>query len=359
MSSNMSFNKDGQIKHKVELHVHLDGSIRISTIWDLAKKKGVDLGYSSVEELADALSIKTPTTLADFLKPFDIILPLIAGDEDAIERMAYEFCQDSADQGVLYSEVRYSPHLWMNSPSLNDGPTLDPEQVVRAVNRGLSRGSNDFKIKIRSILACFRGRPEWSESVLDLCLEFQSRGVVGIDIVGDEASCFAHPSDIEVFKRAAASGVHRTVHAGEAGPAANVRTALTEMKAERIGHGYHVVDDAIIFVSCIEDKVHFEVCPYSSCLTGSVTVTGDEHPIVRFAKHKANFSVSRDDPTIIQKTLDEEYSLLKTWGLEDKDLIRANINAVENCFLPEDEKSQLRNQLLEIYGITENDLTAM
>ncbi|KFM61449.1 Adenosine deaminase, partial [Stegodyphus mimosarum] len=186
-------------------------------------------------------------------------------------------------------------------------------------------------------------------------MEFQRMGVVGIDIAGDEATGLAAPEDIEVFKKAELLGIHRTAHAGEAGPASNVNVAITQMFAERIGHGYHVLDDPEIYMACLKKGVHFETCPYSSCLTGSVPRAEIKHPIIKFAEDEANFSISRDDPTIAQKSLDEEYEFLRQLGLKEIHIIRANFNAARNCFLPEDEKRELIDQLIRICGAQENN----
>ncbi|GBN25030.1 Adenosine deaminase, partial [Araneus ventricosus] len=311
-------------------------------------KKGIHLKVDTLEDLYEASSVKFPTTLADFLEHFTIFHPVFVGDAEAIERVAYEFCQDSAKQNVLYSEVRYCPHTWTSAQS-----PLTPRDVVKCVNRGLSRGSADFKIMVRSILCCSRANPEWSNDILDLCIEFQKDGVVGIDVAGDEAKSFAAPEIVAAFKGAAKAGVHRTAHAGEAGPAKNVEIALTDMLVERIGHGYHVVDDADLYADCLKHRVHFEVCPYSSVLTGAVPLTARKHPIVRFAEDDANFSINRDDPTVIQRTLDQEYEFLRGFGLKDVHLMKANFNAVRCCFLPNDEKKLLMEKMVEIYEDTQ------
>ncbi|GBM59027.1 Adenosine deaminase [Araneus ventricosus] len=119
-----------------------------------AWKKGIHLKVDTLEDLYEASSVKFPTTLADFLEHFTIFHPVFVGDAEAIERVAYEFCQDSAKQNVLYSEVRYCPHTWTSAQS-----PLTPRDVVKCVNRGLSRGSDDFKIMVRSILCCSRANP--------------------------------------------------------------------------------------------------------------------------------------------------------------------------------------------------------
>ncbi|KAF8778506.1 adenosine deaminase-like [Argiope bruennichi] len=352
MSQFIEFDPLKQPRCKVELHAHLDGAVRLTTVWELAEKKGMHLDVKTLEDLFDRCSIKSPSCLADFLKPFSIFSPVIAGDAGAIERVAYEFCEDAAKQGVFYSEVRYCPHLFSSScsPDKTTSSPLSPREVVMCVNRGLARGSVDFKITVRSILCCFRANPEWSNDILELCLEFQNCGVVGIDVAGDEATGLAAPEIVAVFRAAERQGIHRTAHAGEAGPAENVCKAVNDMLAERIGHGYHVVDDPDLYAECLEQGIHFETCPYSSVLTGSVPLTDAKHPIVRFAEDNANFSVSRDDPTIIQKTLDQEYDFLRGFGLKDVHFARANFNAIRSCFLPDDEKELLMQKMLQVYG---------
>ncbi len=173
---------------------------------------------------------------------------------------------------------------------------------------------------------------DWSEEVLLLAQEFKNKGVVGIDIAGDENmdesmnNSFTS-TDISVFQRAKELGIHRTVHAGENGSASNVSFALNELFAERIGHGYHTVDDLHIYSDCLQRNVHFEACPHSSYLTGSVKYY-EKHPIVKFAEDGANFSINKDDTTPIQVNLDQEYDLLIKMGLNESHLVRAvrNLN---------------------------------
>ncbi|GBM80389.1 Adenosine deaminase [Araneus ventricosus] len=146
-------------------------------------------------------------------------------------------------------------------------------------------------------------------------------------------------------------GVHRTVHAGEDGPADQVRFALEQLFAERIGHGYHVVEDDALYHRCLDMDVHFEACPNSSLLTGAVKDRTVKHPIVRYAEDGANFSINRDDSALIQKTLDDDYELLRSLGLNDLHFARANFNAARSAFLPDDEKQTLIDKLMNVYGV--------
>lgn len=327
-------------------------------------------------DFLDSIIVKTPDTLMSFLRGFSIFLPAVIGDLDAIERMSYEFCEYQSKQGVVYAEPRYCPHLLIphvldqgevDFLSHNNSWTSDPshkistESVVEAVNKGLKRGEKDFGIITRTILSCIRGKPEWSEEILNLCIKFRSAGVVGIDIAGDEAGeatikeedqegRMLDKEDIAVFQKAAELGIHRTVHAGEAGPAKMVMKAIDVLKAERIGHGYRVLENEEFYKYCLEKNIHFECCPTSSLLTGSVNLNSvPVHPIVRFAKDQASFSVNTDDPTVTNTKMNEEYTLLKSWGLSEKQLQQSNINAMEHSFAEADVKQMILGKLRSAY----------
>ncbi|GFS94933.1 adenosine deaminase [Nephila pilipes] len=330
-------------KFRVELHVHLDGAIRPETLWELSQRKGLFL-HRSQEELRRACVVESPSDLPTFLRPITEYLPLVAGDAETIERIAFEFCEDAALQYVLYVEVRYSPHLMASE----DFP---PSKVVESVNRGLERGRRAFGIDVRSILCSIRGRPGWSREVVQLCREYQDSGVVAIDIAGDANGVVdTSVEDVEAFQVAYQLGIHRTVHAGEDGPADQVKFALDQLHAERIGHGYHVVENDALYRRCLDSRVHLESCPHSSLLTGAVMNLRTKHPIVRYAEDGANFSINRDDPTLIQKTLDDDYALLRSMGLSDVHFARANFNAAHSAFLPAEEKNELLQKLRRVYG---------
>jgi len=344
-------------KSKVELHVHLEGAVRLQTLWELAQQKGFNLA-PTIDDLKRTCVTETPTTLVNFLKPIANYLPVIVGDPDAIERIAFEFCEDAAKEQLCYVEVRYSPHLMSSTSGVDVSPharTISPSDVVECVNRGLSKGSAAFGVKVRSILCGIRGRTGWTEEVVKLCNEYRYQGVVAVDVAGADANTNdTTAEEAAAFKLAASMGLHRTVHAGEDGPAVQVKFAIEEMLAERIGHGYHVVDDPQIYSDCLKAGVHFETCPHSSLLTGAVDKSCSKHPIVRFAEDEANFSINRDDPTLMQGNLDDNYKLLRTFGLSEAHFTRANFNAARSSFLPTDEKKQLINHLKLVYGVNSN-----
>ncbi|XP_023930667.1 adenosine deaminase-like isoform X2 [Lingula anatina] len=318
----------------------------------------MSLPGSSVEELQEHLTITDRGSLTEFLAVFAIHMPVICGDLEAIERVAYEFCEDCSNDNIIYCEARYCPHLLANdmeNPFYADTKgNVSPLEVVKAVNRGLKKGCVDFNIKVKTILCCMRERPEWAQEILDLCLKFKDQGVVAIDLAGDEnldlKDIKSHDEHLRVFQEAEWLGLSRTVHAGENGPAEIVREAVYDMHAQRLGHGYHVLDDETLYKAVREKGVHFEACPVSSHMTGSVSTDWTKHPILRFARDGVNFSVNTDDPLLIGGFLSSEYeTCTEKIGLSLEQIRNANLNAARATFLPEDEKQSLLKQLQEDY----------
>ena len=301
-----------------------------------------------MEEIEKAIIVENPIDLAYLLSKIALYIPLFvyvlqfywfwidniccvffSGDIETIERIAYELCEDQAKQHVLYFETRFSPHFLCNTwnhfynekPVPLDSPkAVTPDDAVRAVGRGLKRGEQDFDIQARMILCTIKGQAGWSYDVVRMASEFASDGVVAIDIAGDES--VYSDEEKEAFERALQLNIHRTVHAGEMGPATNVAYAVKKLHAERIGHGYHVIQDQAIYNMCRSKDVHFETCPYSSYFTAAVR-TDEKHAIVTFAEDNVNFSINKDDPTQTKSTLDKEYQLLRRHGLNELHFVRA------------------------------------
>ncbi|XP_018024773.1 adenosine deaminase-like [Hyalella azteca] len=374
-----------QAKCRVELHVHLDGALRPETAWDLIKQKGLPLpGDGSLQALTDALTPKEPTDLACFLKPFSIFLPALSGDLTAIRRVAREFVEDCSRELVAYCEARLCPQLLMplkmetppvwaaaadhaNDANINGNTNgsqsqdVIAEQIVEAALAGIGEGEKTCPgTKVRLILCCIRGQPKWSAEILQLCEKFKDSGVVGIDIAGSHHTASGgdtHSEGAEVFQEAARRGVHRTVHAGEDAPAASVRAAIDDLKAERIGHGYRVLEDESTYQYC--RGTHFEVCPTSSYLTGAISslqLTSKRHPVLRFIEDDVSFSINRDDPLLTATSLRDEYNLLASWGCSEAVFARANFNAALHSFLPPAEKRELLRQLRDAYGVPDVDV---
>uniref|UniRef100_A0A8C3A306 Adenosine deaminase n=1 Tax=Cyclopterus lumpus TaxID=8103 RepID=A0A8C3A306_CYCLU len=317
---------------QVELHVHLDGAIRVQTILDVAKRRGISLPANTVEGMTQIIILQQPATLTQFLGKFAEYMHVVAGDRAAIKRIAYEFVEDKAKEGVIYVEVRYSPHFLANTkvypiPWDQAEGDLSPDEVVHLVNVGLSEGERDFKIKARSILCCMRHMPNWSMDVVELCKKYQQGGVVAIDLAGDESlNSEANPEHRKAYE------------------------AVEVLKAERVGHGYRTLEDQVLYKNLLAQNMHFEVCPISSKLTSACDPDFTKHPVIR--KDKANYSLNTDDPLIFNSTLHLDYSIAhKYMGFTEDEFKRLNIGSAKSCFLPEKEKKELVHRLYEAYGM--------
>uniref|UniRef100_A0A0N5AN01 Adenosine deaminase n=1 Tax=Syphacia muris TaxID=451379 RepID=A0A0N5AN01_9BILA len=339
---------------KVELHVHLDGAVRFKTLLELSQNKNIPLG-KNVEEVKKLLISHEPANLSKVLAAFDIYMPVLAGDKDAIERIAYEMCEDQAKNGVVYFEARYSPHLLCNTVNNSvatihghvydaKGP-LPPKAVVEAVKRGFDRGEKEFNVRARSILCCICGFTDWNKEVLQLAKEMKGYGVVAIDIAGWSNGADEQYGDdvLDVFQHAEKFGIHRTVHAGEAGEAKEVIRAVDLMKAERIGHGYRLLKNPDAYDKYAKKgRIHFEVCPYSSIMTGSVPVDWPKHPLKQMADDDVNYSINTDDPTCFDNGIMTEYQLAyKEIGLTKMQLWKASWNAANSSFAEPELKAEI------------------
>ena len=236
-----------------------------------------------MEALTSHVELAEPGNLTTFLAGFQYTAPALAGDVVAIERVAREFCEDAAFNGLLYVESRFCPHLLLDEKNAE----VTADEIVEAVLRGFKTGEAEHGLTARVLLCCIRGLDQFSDDVLRLCVKYRDQGVVGMDIAGDEEGLdpsmpnMFDPVTIRVFNEARELGIHRTVHAGEVGPAKCVEQALDILHAERIGHGYRVLEDDNLYARCLRDKVHFETCPTSSILTGAQPLSFFYHAVCR------------------------------------------------------------------------------
>ncbi|XP_070600799.1 adenosine deaminase [Erythrolamprus reginae] len=347
-------------KPKVELHVHLDGAIKPETILYFAKKRGIELPADTVEGLLNQISYDTPDCLTNFIRRFELYMPAIAGDREAIRRIAYEFVEMKAKEGVIYVEVRYSPHFLANCevdpiPWKQKKGDVTPDDVVSYVNQGLKEGEKDFNIKVKSILCCMRNYPKWSQDIVKLCKKYRDDTVVAIDLAGDESRNAACSDHQKAYEEAERCGIHRTAHAGEVGPSEVVKEAVNLLKAERIGHGYHVFQDEELYKQLLKQNIHFEVCLWSSHLTGACKTSFEEHPVVRFMKDGANYSLNSDDPLIFRSTINTDYRIARDhMKFTEEEFKKLNINAAKSCFLKEQDKKKLLDKLYEAYGMVKS-----
>ena len=312
----------------IELHIHLDGSIRLNTLYELSKTtESIEL-FSRKVSMAGRQSF---SSLTDCLSVFSNILSIISGDEKILERIGYEFVEDQYNNNVLYTEVRYCPHLLR-------GNALSNIQVIDSINRGIKKGLSKYPIYINTILCAIREFPQWTPDIVDLAILYKDKGIVGIDLAGDEIQ-FNNELYIKDFKRAYDNGINITIHSGETGNEINIKTAIENLHATRIGHGYASIKNKEILNFIKNQNIHLECCPSSSLGTKSLTSLC---PIKEFWNENLNYSINSDDPSVFGIKYKDEIDILqKDIGIDEKEIKRCMINSIKSAFTTQEVKDKI------------------
>ena len=318
-----------------DLHRHLDGNIRVSTILALGQQHGIALPAQELEALRPHVQIvETEPSLLAFLSKLDWGVKVLA-NYDACRRVAYENVQDLQLAGIDYAELRFSPwYMAMNHH-------LDPQGVVEAVIDGVQAGCRDFGVQANliGILSRTFGQ-EQCEQELTACLAHANQ-LVAIDLAGDELG-FPGPLFETHFRRVRDAGLHITVHAGEAAGADSIWHAIRALGAERIGHGVKAIQDPVLMNYLAEQGIGIESCLTSNIQTSTV-VSYDSHPLRHFLAHGILACLNTDDPAVEGIELPYEYQVAApAAGLSAQQIRQAQINGLELAFLSQEEKQALR-----------------
>jgi len=324
----------------VELHRHLDGSIRLETILDLADQHGIALPANTVAGLAPYVHIDNAAPgLMAFLERFEHMTAVLV-DADACRRVAYENVLDARDEGIDYIELRYSP--WFMAMSHG----MDPSEVMEACADGVRAGERDTGIRanIIGILSRTFG-VEACARELDAILAHRDH-VVAVDLAGDEQRFPAHLF-VEHFKRVRDAGLHVTIHAGEADGPQSVWSAILDLGAERIGHGFRAIEDPALVDYLAANGIPLEVCPTSNLHTSTVDCYAN-HPVRHLAARGVRFCLNTDDPGISAIDIGHEYLVAApATGLAAEQVCRSQADGLEMAFLSETEKSALKAKVAE------------
>jgi len=323
---------------KIDLHVHLDGSLRPRLIWDILERNGGN-PFSSLLELEKRLRVSDEVAdLAGYLRIFDFVLAYLQQPDD-IERAAFELAEDSSAEKIRYLEVRFSPILHLQAAPV--------AEIVAGALRGLKKAEETFPIRAALILSCIREKnPESSLEVVRSALHFREEGVVGIDLAGNETEFPGYPHRA-AFDRAAEQGLNITIHAGEARGAASIREALEILHARRVGHGLSLTDDPALLERFVKESIPLEVCLTTNVHTKSVK-SFSEHPLKFFLAGGLKVTLNTDDRLMSGITLTDEFFRAQSYlGLGKNDIGLMLRNAAEAAFLPEDEKRLFQADFLE------------
>jgi adenosine deaminase len=324
---------------KCNLHTHLEGSVRPSTLIELARAQGLALTVPE-GDVARAMQVTgEEQSLADYLAKIAFTYPVLK-NVAALRRVACEAAEDAAQSNVRYFELRAGP-------ATHASPALPLREVIAAILAGLAEAEARFRLTCRLIVAALRHHPpEVNVELARAALDFRGAGVVGFDLAGDEAR-FPAALHREAFAIARAGGLGITVHAGEAGGPAEVAYAVRELQASRIGHGVHSIADPTTMALLVERQVTLEICPTSNVHTATVTSIR-AHPIREFVQHGVPVTIGDDDPITSGTNVARELTLLRqVFQFALSDLRAFQIAGLRSSFL---EDTAHRARLLDEFS---------
>ncbi|MBA4385734.1 MAG: adenosine deaminase [Anaerolinea sp.] len=318
----------------IDLHHHLDGSVRLETILELGLKHNLSLPAKTLEGLRPFVQVSDPQPgVMDFIEKFKWMVGVLV-DYDACHRIAYENVEDAANEGIDYIELRYSP--WF----MAEAHGLDPQGVVEAVTDGIRAGERQFGVNANQIGILSRHYgPEIAHKELDALLSNRDQ-ITALDLAGDEGN-FPGEWFVDHFKKAREAGWHITVHAGEITGPESIWQAIRGLGAERIGHAVHAVEDPLLMAYLLEHRIGVECCLTSNVQTSTVN-DYLSHPLRLFLEAGILATLNTDDPGISAIDLHYEYNLAApAAGLSAEQIKMAQKNALEIAFLNVDEKTSL------------------
>ncbi len=346
---------------KVSLHDHLDGALRPQTIIDLADAAGLDVPETDAADLADWFEDQSDSgSLVEYLKTFDLTTSVMQS-ADGLRRVAKEFVEDLAADGVIYGEVRWAPEQ-----HLAGGLSL--EEAVEAVQEGIEEGEDVVDrsgrdIRVGQLVTAMR-HTDRSLEIAKLAVEFRGRGAVGFDIAGPEDG-FLPSRHRAAFDYLASEFFPVTVHAGEAAGLDSIRSALVDGRALRLGHGVRIAEDLEVVqqqgdevlvtfgdvARWVRDReIPLELSPSSNLQTGAIARWGtalEDHPFDLLYQLGFAVTVNVDNRTMSRTSLTRELSLLAEtfeYGLDDLESFQ--LNAAAGAFLSVEE----REELIELIG---------
>lgn len=325
---------------KIDLHLHLDGSIRTSTVWDLAYERSIPMPVDTMEEYDKWMDKCAHSgSVNEFLRMFDVSTTVMQ-DKESLIRITKELIEDIAKQGVVYAEIRFAPQLHTDRG-------LSQADAIEAVLEGRKQGMKENPGINIGIICCMMCKgPEtvnWDANMETAMIthKYLDKGVVCIDLAGAEG-IVPLTNFAPLFKVAKDLKTPIICHAGDSQDWTTVRDAI-EMGAQRIGHGHHIYENPELCRYAAEHEIALEICPTSNiqCQTRK---TYASHPAYKLYKMGIPVTINTDNMTMSDVTLDEEYDhCLKQMGFEYKDLIMMNINSAKYSFMkPEDKKKVIK-----------------
>lgn len=321
---------------KVELHRHLEGSLRLSTMLEIARNHNLDLPVRDIDAFRSLVQMRAEEEFShhNFLAKFNT-LRLFYQSPEVIQRVTREAIADAAADNVRYLELRFTP---VALTRIRDFPLGEAMDWVIETTR---EASEAYGVQTRLIASVNRHESvELAEQVLKHSIDRKDKGIIALDLAGGEAD-FPGDNFMGVFKTAQEAGLRITIHAGEWGGPENIRLAIEKLGAERIGHGVRVLEDPAVTAFAKERGIVFEVCPTSNYQSG-VTPSLKDCPLPGMLAAGLITTINTDDPSISQIDLSDEYELAcETLGLSLTQLRQTIVAAAAAAFLNHGEHDAL------------------
>jgi adenosine deaminase len=322
---------------KIDLHRHLDGSVRVETVRDAATKHNFTLPTTDLRKLKRLVQVSPEcSSLTEFLKAFEFFYDFLKYP-DVVERIAFESCEDARKENIRYLELRFAPPLQATK-------NFSEEEVVRCAISGVKEGMKKFGIKVGLILCVYRSLSEEQNwATVKLAEKYFGDGVVGIDLAGDESRY-----DVNLYKKffnyIVDAKIPITCHAGEGAGAESIKNALI-LGANRIGHGVRLYEDQELMRKVRDLQIPLEICLTSNKQT-QVVKTFEDHPFKMYYDFGIKVTLNTDDPSVSGIDINHEYILAQeVYKLTIEDLKKIVLNGIESAFLPKKEKMVLINEI--------------
>jgi len=321
----------------IDLHRHIEGSIRIDTILDLAKQHNIQLPADDIPNLRPHIQVIEPQPgVMAFIGKIELAVRVLA-DYAACQRVAFESVEDAKAEGLDYLELRFSPYF------IAEANDLDPVRVVESVIEGIVAARRDIGMRVNLIGIISRTYgTEIARRELAALLEWKDQ-IAAIDLAGDEA---AFPGELFVdhLNIARDAGWRVTIHAGESSGPASVRQAIQDLGADRIGHAVSAVEDPLLMELMADKGIGIEANLTSNIQTSTVPEYSS-HPLRQFLEFGLFGTINTDDPKISRIDIKYEYEVAApAAGLSIDQIHQAQRNALQVAFLSEQEKERLLKQ---------------
>lgn len=332
---------------KIDIHRHMEGSLRLATLAEIAHEHGLDIENYDVESLRPLVQmVDDEPNFQTFLAKFTLLRKFY-NSRESVMRIAYEAVADCAHDNVKYLELRFNPV----AQAYHQGFSF--EDVADWVIAAVKQAEAEFDIIVRLIVQLGRHEPQFARQLAELAVAHKDDGVVALDLAGDEEH-YSAAKFVDVLRWAKLQGLHITAHAGECRncPAENIIEAVEVLHADRIGHGVQAISNPQAIALLRERHITLEMCPTSNIQTAAVErIT--RHPLLEYHRQGIPVTINTDDPSVSNITLTDEYLVaIRDIGISFDDLKMMILNAAQAAFLPPAERAALVAQFRrELAGI--------